>query len=112
MADHTAPDYYEQVCKEAGEKSARDNAQIDQEVDKLVEAHMAGLKRELAAEFGHASVRMANLLDIENVLYSIARMAARKAQDVMIESHYQQSRGLSEAMVQAVFVGIELAQEH
>ena len=109
MADPTAKDYYEQVTKEAHEKIVRDDERIATEVEEIVEAGMASLRHELGREFGEASVRCASLAFIEDVVWDIARRAAKRAQGVMIESHYQESQQSTGAMLEAVFAGMKLA---
>ena len=108
MADHTAPDYYEQVTREANEKIARDDAKIATDVDEVAEAGFQEIHEALVHEFGWNAMRNADMGHIKALVSGIARQAAREAQHVMIESHYQDSRKSTGTLIEAVFAGMEL----
>lgn len=110
MADHTAPDYYEQVAKESKEEMNRQDVQIEKEVTDLVESHLHSLMREIGKEFGMASVRSANFVYIEDVLYSLANLSAQKAKGVMIDAHYKETRASLDATLDAVLTGIRIGE--
>lgn len=112
MADHTAPDYYKQVVQEASEKLAQDDAKIEACVNEVVDRQLQAMREELIYQFGWATVRHANMESIKDLLYDIAFSAAREAKGVMIDSHYQESRKSTGAVIEAVFAGMELEREN
>lgn len=111
MADHTSPDYYDQVAKEARQELKLQDEKIIKDVDEVLDSHMWSLISSLEREFGRASVSHANLKGIKNVLYSLAHSSAEKAKFVMIDAHYKETQKSLGRTIECVFAGMQLGKE-
>jgi hypothetical protein len=109
MADHTAPDYYEQVAKETSEELKSQDEKIRNALADILSSHINSLRKELEREFGRAVVSCADLSYLEDVLTSAAYFSADAAKSVMIDSHYKETRKSLNHTIDCVLSGMKLS---
>jgi hypothetical protein len=111
MADHTAPDYYEQVAREAKETIEADEAKIAHCVMGVAERRFKSLRYLLEREFGRAVVGNAHLHEFFDLLHEVAAEGAEAGKGVLIDRHHREAQKSAGSMLEAVMAGMELAKE-
>lgn len=110
MADHTAPDYYDQVARESREEIARQDAAIAKKVQEIAARRCRTLRRVLELEFGRAVLREADLNEIYDLIYDAVEAGAEAGKGVVIMAHHAEGQRSSGTILRAVMAGMELAE--
>lgn len=110
MADHTAPDYYDQVARESREEIERQDAAVAKKVWEIAERRCQILQRILEDEFGRALLRKADLFELYGLIHETAVAGAEAGKGVVIMAHHAEAQRSSRTILEAVMAGVELAE--
>lgn len=110
MADHTAPNYYEQVARESAEKIKTEDEKIASCVLGVTERKYKSLRFLLEHEFGAALMRNANLSEVFDLLCEVAAEGAEIGKGIMISSHHEDAQKSASSVLNTLMAGVGISQ--